>query len=107
MDRPNKQTLRGAVAVAIVIIAAILLRNIGREVPGRALSILRSFLYVGLFMAWGISLRRRVMQPQARRTLTAIAGLMVFWIAERSVKYYFVTTAAATRYLWYTTCPCC
>ena len=101
MDRPNKQTLRGAVAVAIVIIAAILLRNIGREVPGRALSILRSFLYVGLFMAWGISLRRRVMQPQARRTLTAIAGLMVFWIAERSVKYYFVTTAAATRYLWY------
>ncbi len=101
MDKPNRQTLHGAVAVAAVIIAAILLRNIGREISGRALSILRSFLYVGLFMAWGISLRRRVMQPQARRTLTAIAGLMVFWIAERSVKYYFVTTAVATRYLWY------
>lgn len=58
MDRPNKQSLHSAAAVAAVIIAAILLRNIGREVPGRALGILRSFLYAGLFMAWGVSLRR-------------------------------------------------
>ena len=101
MDKPSKQTLYSAMITAAVIVAAILLRNIGREIPGRALGILRSFLYVGLFAAWGISLRRRVMQPQARRTLTAIAGLIVFWLTDRTVKYFFVTTAAATRYLWY------
>ena len=35
MDKPNRQTLHGVVAVAAVIIAAILLRNIGREISGR------------------------------------------------------------------------
>ena len=98
MNSSRKTT---AICVAFVILAAILCRNIGRELPGRALSIVRSFLYVGLFMAWGISLRRRVMQPQSRRFLTGVAALMVVWIMERSVKYYFVSTAAATRYLWY------
>ncbi len=97
MDRSR----RTALCTALVVLAAILCRNIGREIPGRALGILRSFLYLGFFSAWGVSLRRRVMQPQARRFLTSIAGLIVFWLLDRTVKYFFVTTAAATRYLWY------
>ena len=95
------QRRSAALGAAAVILAAVLCRNIGRELPGRALGILRSFLYVGLFMAWGISLRRRVMQPQARRFLTAVAALIVLWLMERTAKYFFVSTAAAIRYLWY------
>lgn len=86
--------------VLCTIFAAILCRNVGRELPGRALGLLRSLLYVGLFTAWGISLRRRVMQPQARQFLTSIAGLVVFWLMVRTVKYFFVSSAAI-RYLWY------
>ena len=87
--------------IALLILAAVLCRNIGREIPGCSLGIVRSLLYLGLFAAWGISLRRRVMQPQTRHFLTSIAGLIVFWLLDRTVKYFFVTTAAATRYLWY------
>ena len=90
-----------ALRVILVILAAVLCRNIGRELPGRTLGIVRSLLYLGLFAAWGISLRRRVMQPQARHFLTSIAGLIVFWLLDRTVKYFFVTSAAAIRYLWY------
>lgn len=87
--------------VLCTIFAAILCRNIGREIPGRALGIVRSLLYLGLFTAWGISLRRRVMQPQAKHFLTSIAGLIVFWLLDRTIKYFFVASAAAVRYLWY------
>lgn len=90
-----------ALRVILVILAAVLCRNIGRELPGRTLGIVRSLLYLGLFATWGISLRRRVMQPQARHFLTSIAGLIVFWLLDRTVKYFFVTSAAAIRYLWY------
>ena len=98
MNRSRKAT---ALCVLLVILAAVLCRNIGRDIPGRALGIVRSLLYLGLFAAWGISLRRRVMQPQARHFLTSIAGLIVFWLLDRTVKYFFVTSAAAIRYLWY------
>lgn len=83
------------------IAVTILCRDLGRILPGRSLSLLRSFLYIGLFLAWGISLHRRVMQPQVRRLATGIAALMVFWIAERTVKYFFVTDPDVVRWLWY------
>ena len=69
--------------------------------PWRALSLVRSMIYVGLLSYWGISVRRRVMQAQVRRLLTAIAVLMVFWMAERTVKFLFVTDVNAMRFLWY------
>ena len=101
MERSDRTLLRTAAIVAAIVVAAILCRNLGRILPGRSLSLLRSFLYIGLFLAWGISLRRRVMQPQVRRLATGIAALMVFWIAERTVKYFFVTDPDVVRWLWY------
>lgn len=97
--KPSQKKI--VIEVALVILAAVLCRNIGREIPGRALGILRSLLYIGLFMAWGISLRRRVMQPQTKHFLISMAGLIVFWLLDRTVKCFFVGTAAAIRYLWY------
>lgn len=101
MERPEKETIRKALIAAALIFAAMLCRNIGRGLPGRFLALPRSFIYVGLFLYWGISVRRRVMQQQARRFLTAIAALMVFWISVRTVKYLFVSDPAVIRYLWY------
>ncbi len=97
----NSQQKRTVMSVALVILAAVLCRALDRSVSGRAPGLVRTFLYLGLFTTWGISLRRRVMQPQTRHFLTSIAGLIVFWLLDRTVKYFFVTTAAALRCLWY------
>lgn len=101
MERAGKETIRNVIIIAALILTAILCRNIGREIPGRFLALPRSFIYVGLFMYWGISVRRRVIMKQARSLLTVIAMLMVFWIAGRTVKHLFVNAPQMIRYLWY------
>lgn len=97
----NSKQKKIVLYVALIILAAVFCRALDRSVSGRAPGLIRTFLYLGLFTTWGISLRRRVMQPQTRHFLTSIAGLIVFWLLDRTVKYFFVTTAAALRYLWY------
>ncbi len=64
-------------------------------------SLLRSFLYIGLMAGWAISIRQRIVQTQVRRYLTAIALLCAFWLCVRTVKYFFAVHPAAVRYLWY------
>jgi len=98
----GKTIVRQAALVIVLILAAMACRRIGLEGQLRfALGYLRSFLYIGLFTAWGVSVRRRVVQAQARRYLTAIAALMVFWIAVRTAKYFLARDPDAVRYLWY------
>ena len=101
MERAGKETIRNVIIIAALIVAAILCRNIGREIPGRLLALPRSFIYVGLFMYWGISVRRRVIMKQTQRLLTAIAMLMVFWIVDRTAKHLFANDPQMIRYLWY------
>ena len=101
MEKANFKAKQPFITVCIFIIIAALCRNIGREIPGRFLSLLRSLIYVGLFSYWFISVRRRVMQAAARRLLSSIAALMLFWITERTVKYFFVSDPNVIRYLWY------
>ena len=64
-------------------------------------SLLRSFIYIGLMMWWGISLWQHIIQTQVRRYLAATAALCVFWLSIRTVKFFFAATPAAIRYLWY------
>ena len=65
------------------------------------MSLLRSFIYIGLTTWWGISLWQRIVQAQVRRYLAATAALCVFWLSIRTVKFFFAATPAAIRYLWY------
>ena len=93
---------RRAAAAALLILAAMACRRIGLEGHLRViLGYLRSAIYLGLFAAWGVSVRRRVVQRQARRYLVAAAALMVFWIALRTVKYFLVSGMDAARFCWY------
>lgn len=55
-------------------------------------------------MAWAYSVRSRIIQKQARRYLTAIASLMVFWFMIRTLKFNFISEEYypdIRRYLWY------
>lgn len=82
--------------------AAMALRLAANAPSGFAAApLLRNAIHIGLLTAWCICVRRRVMQPQALRLLTAIAGLMLFWFSVRLLKYEFVEDAALSRYLWY------
>ena len=105
MTKHKKQTILLYVIVTLLIAAAVLCRFLGKAgYHSKTAGILRSAIYLGLFSAWGISVRNRIIQPQIRRYLTAISALMVFWFIIRSVKFHFVSEVTAPdvkRCLWY------
>lgn len=93
-----------AVCVILAILMAMILRQISRETVGLMswfCAMLRSMLYIGLFMGWGVSLGRRIVQTQVRRYLVAIAGLMVFWVTVRTIRFMFAQSPWVLRELWY------
>ena len=111
MSQTNKPALQRWLLAAAVIVLALILRQISLPPDATKLPInlflglLRSLLYIGLIMAWGLSLRRRVIQKRLRRLLTAIVVLMLFWLCVRAVAYQINLFAQARRYLWYAFYP--
>ena len=101
----NKRTLLMTVVIAVLIIIAYICRMINSvELGTNAFRAVRTVIYIGLFVAWGVSVSSRIMQVQVRRYLIAIAGLMLFWFSVRTFKFYFVSPAFGpdlARYLWY------
>ena len=100
----KREILTGGFA-ALLIVCAVAARVITRghrdAVYFLPVSLLRSFIYIGLMTWWGISLWQRIVQAQVRRYLAATAALCVFWLSIRTVKFFFAATPAAIRYLWY------
>ena len=98
----TKQNHKTGFLVAAMVFSAIALRVLGKfdilNVPG---GILRSLIYIALYIGWGISVSKRIIQVQVRHYLIAVSGLMVFWFVIRSMKYYFITDIGIARQLWY------
>lgn len=102
MKRLDKKEIFITAAVLFLIAVAAAARVFSRSSPLYVpLSLLRSIIYISLMTTWGFSVRARIIQPQTRRYLSAISTLIVFWLVIRTVKYLFVSDAAAERYLWY------
>ena len=87
---------------ATLVICAILAR-----IPGKfnillvPLGLIRTMIYIGLYIGWGLSVSHRILQTQVRRYMIGVSFLTVFWFVVRSVKYFFVTDPVVIRYLWY------
>ena len=100
----KREILTGGI-IALLIVCAVAARVITRGHRGAVyflpVSLLRSFIYIGLTTWWGVSLWQRIVQAQVRRYLAATAALCVFWLSIRTVKFFFAATPAAIRYLWY------
>ena len=47
---------------------------------------LRTLVYIGLYIGWGISVSERIVQAQVRRNPVAVALLNVFWFVIRIQK---------------------
>lgn len=71
------------------------------DIGGPAVNHIRTALYLLLFTLWGFSLDRRIIQRQALHCLRLTAALMLLWLILRTLKYSFVTSLAAGRYIWY------
>ncbi|MDD6259805.1 MAG: hypothetical protein PUA74_01795 [Clostridiales bacterium] len=105
----NKKTMMVYLSVFVLLLIAYIARlpaALGDDsfAYEREFGIIRSAIYIFLFVVWGISVHERLIQTQVRRYMTATASLMVFWFIIRTVKYHFVPAdapAAVTRYLWY------
>ena len=87
--------------IITAIAAAMLCRQLDRIGTMQIFGIIRSLIYIFMFLIWGITLRNRIVQIQAKRFMTSIAGLIVFWVAIRSVKFVIAQSPFAVRMLWY------
>ena len=92
------------IIIAGLVIAAIICRILGK-VSSRYIyiiaGVLRTLIYIGLYIGWGISINKRVVQKAAKNTLLFISGLMIFWFIVRSIKYFFAMDVNVERYSWY------
>ena len=98
----TKQNHKTGFLVAAMVFCAIFLRVLGKFdiliVPG---GIVRSLIYIALYIGWGISVSKRIIQTQVRHYMVSVSGLMVFWFVIRTIKYFFVTDIGIIRQLWY------
>ena len=90
----------GIVWLAVVLAYTFRLIGKGHFYP-TLFSYLRSFIYIGLYAAWGLSVRQRIVQKQVGRYLTGISVLLIVWFSLRTVKYFIFWQPNAIRYLWY------
>ena len=98
----KKQRNWNQVIFAGLVITALLCRIVGKVSPRYLFwGILRTLIYIGLYIGWGISIHKRVVQKAAKNTLIFISGLMIFWFIVRSIKYFFAMDVNVERYLWY------
>ena len=106
MKKLDKSKIYIVAVVSLLIIVAAMCRHIDRVYyPDKSiLGLLRTVIYLGLFAAWGISVKNRIIQPQVRRYLVIIASLMFFWILIRGIKFHLVDIVLyphIIRALWY------
>ncbi len=63
--------------------------------------LLTNMIYIGLALAWGFSISRRILHRSDRRYLLLGCAMTVLWLWLRPVKYRFFGDGAINRCLWY------
>ncbi|MDY5231018.1 MAG: hypothetical protein SPH44_07815 [Eubacteriales bacterium] len=105
MTKSRNKTAVMMFAVAAILLIAYSCRIIGNNgYYGTEVGLLRSFIFIALFAAWGASLYNRIIQTRIRCYMSAIALLMIFWFIIRTLKYYFISAElypGIVRHLWY------
>ena len=105
MTKSRNKTAVMMFAVAAILLIAYSCRIISNNgYYGTEVGLLRSFIFIALFAAWGASLYNRIIQTRIRCYMSAIALLMIFWFIIRTLKYYFISAElypGIVRHLWY------
>ena len=98
----QKKANRNIIIFICMVLIALLCRILGKISFQYVLNgIVRSIIYIGLYIGWAINIHKRVVQKSVKNTLLLISGLMIFWFIIRTIKYFFTIDANIERYLWY------
>lgn len=94
--------------VALLIIVAYLCNMQRRMGLGNEWNLLfkplRVTICMGLFICWGISVQRRIINRRLRDDLMIIDGMVIFWFAILTIQDYFVIhQGMISRAIWYGT----
>lgn len=106
MQKTQKKTIIYSTVALVLAMAGILYNGINFPLTnsfwGNSVTILTHIIFVALAFGWVISVRRRIINERIRNYLIAVGMLMAFWLAERTVKWFFVSEFAdLCRYMWY------
>ena len=63
--------------------------------------LLTDMIYIGLAVAWGFSVSRRILHRAVRRYLLMGCAMTVLWLFLRTVKYRFFIDYNVMRHIWY------
>ena len=78
MTEQKKNTIITSGIAVLAVILAYCFRIVGRgSFYPMLFSYLRSFIYIGLFAAWGLSVRQRIVQKLVCRVMTVTAVLLI------------------------------
>ena len=77
------------------------LDRLAAPLPSAACFLLTNLIYIGLAMAWGFSISRRILHRNDRRWLLLGCAMAMLWLFLRAVKYRFFSNDTITRHLWY------
>lgn len=99
----RKSIAKLCIALGLFILAGVFrqLDRVTAPLPSAACFLLTNLIYIGLAMAWGFSISRRILHRNDRRWLLLGCAMAVLWLFLRAVKYRFFSDDAVTRYLWY------
>ena len=97
-----RQNQKMGLLITVLIACAVLARVLGKSgVLPVPLGLVRTMIYISLYIGWGFSVNRRILQTQVRRYMTGVSFLAVFWFIVRSIKYFFISDPGVIRQLWY------
>lgn len=98
----TKQNQKMGLLITAMVVCAVLARVLGKfDVFPVPLGLVRTMIYISLYIGWGFSVNRRILQAQVRRYMTGVSFLAVFWFIVRSIKYFFISDPGVIRQLWY------
>lgn len=105
MAKQNRKISRIFIAFVALIFIAWICRILGlMDSYARKFGLVRSFIWMGLILSWGVLIRKRIIQMRVRSYLTGMAFLMLFWFLIRTMKFHFISRIdhpVAVRYIWY------
>ena len=102
-DIKRKSIAKLCLALGLFVLAGFFrqLDRLAAPLPSAVCFLLTNLIYIGLSMAWGFSISRRILHCDDRRWLLLGCAMTVLWLFLRTVKYRFFSGDTVTRHLWY------
>ena len=102
-DIKRKSIAKLCLALGLFVLAGVFrqLDRLAAPLPSAGCFLLTNLIYIGLAMAWGFSISRRILHCDDRRWLLLGCAMTVLWLFLRTVKYRFFSGDTVTRHLWY------